>query len=170
MFFQDWLDGTLQPAVRHADQTVVQRDALASTTASGSATRMAYRKQEAPARLCLRHQPAVAVPAGLVNANNIYDLARYQLLTAQLDWRAIPLVLTAWSGSPDFDPNRRNDHRHHHARPRRAGPFDGDHLPVGVDRRHGADQRGADPRRAGRPRGDLVHHEPGRTPPTSSRS
>jgi hypothetical protein len=36
--------------------------------------------------------------------NTIYDRARVQLLTAQLDWRTIPLVLTAWSGTPAFNP------------------------------------------------------------------
>jgi hypothetical protein len=36
--------------------------------------------------------------------NGIYDQARYQLLTAQLDWRAVPLVLSAWGGTPLFDP------------------------------------------------------------------
>lgn len=36
--------------------------------------------------------------------NNIYDLARYQLLTADFDWDAIPLVLSAWTGTPTFVP------------------------------------------------------------------
>lgn len=37
-------------------------------------------------------------------ANEIYDLARVQLLTAALDWTAIDLQLIAWSGTPDFKP------------------------------------------------------------------
>ena len=37
--------------------------------------------------------------------NDVYDFARVQLLTAQLDWRSIPLVLTAWSGTPLFVPS-----------------------------------------------------------------
>jgi hypothetical protein len=36
--------------------------------------------------------------------NDIYDKARVQLLTAQLDWRTIPLVLTAWAATPRFIP------------------------------------------------------------------
>ena len=36
--------------------------------------------------------------------NGIYDLARYQLLTAQFDWQTIPLVLSAWGGTPMFVP------------------------------------------------------------------
>jgi len=36
--------------------------------------------------------------------NNIYDDARYKLLTAGLDWTAIPLRLAAWGGTPTFVP------------------------------------------------------------------
>jgi hypothetical protein len=36
--------------------------------------------------------------------NDVYDHARYQLLTAQLNWASIPLVLSAWSGTPTFNP------------------------------------------------------------------
>lgn len=36
--------------------------------------------------------------------NDVYDKARVQLLSAQLDWRSIPLVLSAWSGTPTFNP------------------------------------------------------------------
>jgi hypothetical protein len=36
--------------------------------------------------------------------NSIYDQARYQLLTAALDWRSVPLVMSAWSGTPLFEP------------------------------------------------------------------
>lgn len=37
-------------------------------------------------------------------SNAIYDQARYQLLTAALDWRTVPLVMSAWGGTPLFDP------------------------------------------------------------------
>jgi hypothetical protein len=36
--------------------------------------------------------------------NSIYDNARYQLLTAQLNWLTMPLVLSAWGGTPGFFP------------------------------------------------------------------
>lgn len=36
--------------------------------------------------------------------NNIYDDARFALLTAQINWPAIGLTLSAWAGAPDFDP------------------------------------------------------------------
>lgn len=36
--------------------------------------------------------------------NTIYDKARVQLLTAEFDWLSMPLVLTAWSGTPTFIP------------------------------------------------------------------
>jgi hypothetical protein len=36
-------------------------------------------------------------------SNAIYDLARYQLATAQLNWLTIPLVLSAWQGVPAFN-------------------------------------------------------------------
>jgi hypothetical protein len=35
-------------------------------------------------------------------ANDIYDVARLRLLNAQLDWPTLDLVLSAWSGTPDF--------------------------------------------------------------------
>lgn len=35
-------------------------------------------------------------------ANNIYDIARYQLMTAALNWPTINLQLVAWSGTPTF--------------------------------------------------------------------
>lgn len=34
--------------------------------------------------------------------NGIYDTARLRLLNAQLDWPTLDLVLSAWSGTPDF--------------------------------------------------------------------
>ena len=40
-------------------------------------------------------------------ANGVYDYARYLLSTAGLDWRAADLMLTAWSGAPDFVPSDR---------------------------------------------------------------
>lgn len=36
--------------------------------------------------------------------NDIYDATRFALLTAQLNWSATGLTLSAWSGTPDFDP------------------------------------------------------------------
>lgn len=36
--------------------------------------------------------------------NNIYDNARFLLLTAGLDWRTVPLVMSAWGGTPTFNP------------------------------------------------------------------
>jgi hypothetical protein len=39
-----------------------------------------------------------------VGLNNIYDHARYQLLTAGIDWRTVPLVLSVWGDEPLFDP------------------------------------------------------------------
>ena len=36
--------------------------------------------------------------------NNIYDLARVQLLTSDFDWRTIDARLVAWSSPPDFSP------------------------------------------------------------------
>jgi len=36
--------------------------------------------------------------------NTIYNSARYQLMTAQLNWLTVDLTLTAWSGAAVFDP------------------------------------------------------------------
>lgn len=36
--------------------------------------------------------------------SGIYNRARYDLLAAQMNWLTISLKLTAWSGTPDFDP------------------------------------------------------------------
>jgi hypothetical protein len=36
--------------------------------------------------------------------SNIYDWARAQLLTANLDWLGVELVVSAWSGTPTFVP------------------------------------------------------------------
>jgi len=36
--------------------------------------------------------------------NNIYDLARRELLNAQMNWPTIELLLVAFGGTPDFDP------------------------------------------------------------------
>jgi hypothetical protein len=36
--------------------------------------------------------------------SNIYDWARAQLLTANLDWLDVDLVISAWSGTPTFVP------------------------------------------------------------------
>lgn len=36
--------------------------------------------------------------------NSVYDGARYDLLTASLDWPGDPLRLVAWSGELDFTP------------------------------------------------------------------
>jgi hypothetical protein len=40
-------------------------------------------------------------------SNGIYNYARYMLSTANLDWRAADMVLTAWSGTPTFNPQHR---------------------------------------------------------------
>jgi hypothetical protein len=37
-----------------------------------------------------------------MDMNNVYDVARYRLMTSAFDWRAANLVLTAWSGTPVF--------------------------------------------------------------------
>lgn len=34
--------------------------------------------------------------------NNIYDFARYQLMTAALNWPTASLQLVAWAGTPNF--------------------------------------------------------------------
>lgn len=36
--------------------------------------------------------------------NSLFDLARYQLLTGDFDWRGLSLELIAWAGTPHFDP------------------------------------------------------------------
>jgi hypothetical protein len=36
--------------------------------------------------------------------NTIYDNARYRMLSAALNWAAEPMVLSAWGGTPDFNP------------------------------------------------------------------
>jgi hypothetical protein len=36
--------------------------------------------------------------------NAIYDTARFSLLTAQLNWMTVQVTLSAWAGTPDFDP------------------------------------------------------------------
>ena len=36
--------------------------------------------------------------------NQIYNNARYRMLTATLNWLSEPMVLSAWSGTPDFNP------------------------------------------------------------------
>ena len=39
--------------------------------------------------------------------NAPYDIFRYSLLTALIDWRTENLVLSAWVGTPDYDPEDR---------------------------------------------------------------
>jgi hypothetical protein len=34
--------------------------------------------------------------------NSLYDRARVELLTARIDWNIIDLVVSAWSGTPNF--------------------------------------------------------------------
>lgn len=34
--------------------------------------------------------------------NQLYDNARYRMVTGHFDWPAIDLVLTVWSGTPDY--------------------------------------------------------------------
>jgi hypothetical protein len=41
-------------------------------------------------------------------SNGIYDSARVKLLTANLNWLTANLVLSAWSGVPDFVPTDSN--------------------------------------------------------------
>ena len=37
-------------------------------------------------------------------SNAIYNSAAYAMVTATFDWPDIPLVMSAWSGTPIFDP------------------------------------------------------------------
>lgn len=49
----------------------------------------------------------ILIAEGTSISNNIYDFGRYLLSTAGLDWRTADMVLTAWSGTPTFNPTHR---------------------------------------------------------------
>ena len=103
MFFQVWLDGTLG-RLYGMPMKPWARPPMPSTMRNDFRNRMGARKQEASGASPTASRSGGFRASGRGGMNDVYDVARYRLMTAAFNWQRCNLRLTAWSGTPVFDP------------------------------------------------------------------